>query len=88
VVRIDAKNGCPSEQAMIENAHGLARYAQICQSEGLVPIVEPEVISLSKPYLRATIHLYTHVKENQTEEREKEKRKKRGRGGWRRYAQI
>ena len=30
--------------SIIENCHGLARYAQICQSEGLVPIVEPEVL--------------------------------------------
>ena len=27
----------------MENAHGLARYAQIAQENGLVPIVEPEV---------------------------------------------
>ncbi|KAG2495113.1 hypothetical protein HYH03_006723 [Edaphochlamys debaryana] len=35
--------GCPSTTAVLENAHGLARYAQICQENGLVPIVEPEV---------------------------------------------
>ncbi len=34
----------PSQRAMIENAHGLARYACICQENGLVPIVEPEVL--------------------------------------------
>jgi len=34
----------PSEHAIIENAHGLARYASICQENGLVPIVEPEVL--------------------------------------------
>lgn len=34
----------PSEMAILENAHGLARYAQICQENGLVPIVEPEVL--------------------------------------------
>jgi hypothetical protein len=33
----------PSTTAILENAHGLARYAQICQENGLVPIVEPEV---------------------------------------------
>ena len=33
----------PSSQAILENAHGLARYAQICQANGLVPIVEPEI---------------------------------------------
>jgi fructose-bisphosphate aldolase class 1 len=33
----------PSTQAIMENAHGLARYAQLAQAAGLVPIVEPEV---------------------------------------------
>jgi fructose-bisphosphate aldolase class I len=32
-----------STTAILENAHGLARYAQIAQANGLVPIVEPEV---------------------------------------------
>jgi len=34
----------PSRKAVLENAHGLARYAAICQENGLVPIVEPEVL--------------------------------------------
>ncbi|CAL8079173.1 unnamed protein product [Orchesella dallaii] len=34
----------PSYQAMLENANVLARYASICQMNGLVPIVEPEVL--------------------------------------------
>jgi len=34
----------PSYQAMMENANVLARYASICQQNGLVPIVEPEVL--------------------------------------------
>jgi fructose-bisphosphate aldolase class I len=38
-------NGCPTEQAIHENAWGLARYAAICQANGLVPIVEPEVLN-------------------------------------------
>lgn len=37
-------DGCPSELAIQENAWGLARYAAICQSNGLVPIVEPEIL--------------------------------------------
>lgn len=37
--------GLPSEQAIQENAWGLARYAAICQENGLVPIVEPEILS-------------------------------------------
>ncbi|MDK2413513.1 fructose-bisphosphate aldolase, partial [Aphanizomenon sp. 202] len=35
----------PSYQGMLENANVLARYASICQMNGLVPIVEPEVLS-------------------------------------------
>lgn len=34
----------PSYQAIMENANVLARYASICQSQGIVPIVEPEVL--------------------------------------------
>ena len=34
----------PSELAIKENANVLARYATICQANGLVPIVEPEVL--------------------------------------------
>ncbi|CAG1018067.1 fructose-bisphosphate aldolase, class I [Burkholderiaceae bacterium] len=34
----------PSRLAIKANAHALARYAAICQDEGIVPIVEPEVL--------------------------------------------
>ncbi|MCG8565841.1 MAG: fructose-bisphosphate aldolase class I [Desulfobacterales bacterium] len=34
----------PSHMAVDVNAHGLARYASICQHVGLVPIVEPEIL--------------------------------------------
>lgn len=34
----------PSHLAMLENANVLARYASICQQNGLVPIVEPEIL--------------------------------------------
>lgn len=34
----------PSELAIKENANVLARYATICQQNGIVPIVEPEVL--------------------------------------------
>ncbi|WP_411023619.1 class I fructose-bisphosphate aldolase, partial [Salmonella sp. s51228] len=37
-------NTTPSLIAMKENANVLARYASICQQNGLVPIVEPEVL--------------------------------------------
>ena len=34
----------PSTYCLDVNAHALARYAALCQEEGLVPIVEPEVL--------------------------------------------
>uniref|UniRef100_A0AAY4D6J6 Fructose-bisphosphate aldolase n=1 Tax=Denticeps clupeoides TaxID=299321 RepID=A0AAY4D6J6_9TELE len=37
-------HGCPSPLAIAENANVLARYASICQQNGLVPIVEPEIL--------------------------------------------
>ena len=43
VLRISAA-GAPSELAIRENAWGLARYARTVQEEGLVPIVEPEIL--------------------------------------------
>ncbi len=36
--------GIPSRGCLEANAHGLARYAGLCQEAGLVPIVEPEVL--------------------------------------------
>ena len=35
----------PSEISVKETAWGLARFASICQANGLVPIVEPEILS-------------------------------------------
>jgi fructose-bisphosphate aldolase, class I len=43
---IDVAKGCPTDLAIRANMQDLARYALICQSEGLMPIVEPD-ISLS-----------------------------------------
>jgi fructose-bisphosphate aldolase, class I len=37
-------NGLPSRGCINANAQALARYAALCQEEGLVPIVEPEVL--------------------------------------------
>mmetsp|Transcript_23687 Transcript_23687/g.26137 ORF Transcript_23687/g.26137 Transcript_23687/m.26137 type:complete len:355 (+) Transcript_23687:48-1112(+) len=40
---IDMSKGCPTNLAIKANMQDLARYALICQSEGLMPIVEPDV---------------------------------------------
>ncbi|KAK1904822.1 Fructose-bisphosphate aldolase B [Dissostichus eleginoides] len=37
-------DSCPTSLAIAENANVLARYASICQQNGLVPIVEPEIL--------------------------------------------
>lgn len=37
-------DGVPTLHCIRANAHLLARYAALCQEEGLVPIVEPEVL--------------------------------------------
>jgi fructose-bisphosphate aldolase class I len=42
VLRISASEPC--QLSIDENAKGLARYAIICQENGLVPIVEPEIL--------------------------------------------
>ena len=42
VIRIG--DGMPSAANLSTNAHALARYAAICQEQGLVPIIEPEVL--------------------------------------------
>jgi fructose-bisphosphate aldolase class I len=34
----------PSDYCILVNAHALGRYAALCQEQGLVPIVEPEVL--------------------------------------------
>jgi fructose-bisphosphate aldolase class I len=44
VLQIDPAKGLPSDLAITECVHSLARYAAICQSERLVPIVEPEIV--------------------------------------------
>ena len=70
VYTISAKT--PSELAILTNAEVLARYAAICQEQGIVPIVEPEVLidgdhtierceEASEPVLREVFNaLYRH----------------------------
>jgi fructose-bisphosphate aldolase class I len=41
---IDIGEDMPSYACIMTNAHALARYAALCQDEGIVPIVEPEVL--------------------------------------------
>merc|ERR1719235_2964977 len=43
-LQIDVPKGCPTDLAIDVAAQDLARYARICQENGLVPIVEPEIL--------------------------------------------
>jgi len=43
-VFIISSDGLPSPRCIHANADALARYAALCQEQGLVPIVEPEVL--------------------------------------------
>ena len=47
--------GRPTELAINENANVLARYASICQMNGLCPIVEPEILTDGDHDLQACI---------------------------------
>ena len=42
-LEIDMQTGRPTDLAIRTNMQDLARYALICQSEGLMPIVEPDI---------------------------------------------
>lgn len=65
-------NNTPSTLAIETNAEVLARYAAICQEQGIVPIVEPEILidgdhtlarceEVSEPVLHAVFNaLYRH----------------------------
>merc|ERR1719331_2397847 len=44
VLQLDPAKGLPSEVGIRDATETLARYAAICQSERLVPIVEPEIV--------------------------------------------
>lgn len=54
-------NGQPSYISVKENANGLARYAAICQDNGLVPIVEPEVLMDGEHTIETTVKVTEHV---------------------------
>merc|ERR1719223_2637124 len=44
VLQIDPAKGIPSDFAIDVCVKNLAQYAAICQRNGLVPIVEPEIV--------------------------------------------
>ncbi len=58
----------PSRNAIHANAHALARYAAICQAEGLVPIVEPDILMSGDHTINRCADITAQVLEMQFEE--------------------
>jgi fructose-bisphosphate aldolase class I len=58
---IDPSAGKPSELVIKEQAWGLARYAAICQANGLCPIVEPEVMMDGTHDIETCARISEHV---------------------------
>jgi fructose-bisphosphate aldolase class I len=58
---IDMEKGRPTDLAIRANMQDLARYALICQSEGLMPIVEPDVSLSGKHTLEQAIDVNIRV---------------------------
>jgi fructose-bisphosphate aldolase class I len=56
-----SKDGCPSPLSVEENTRGLARYAAICQDNGLVPIVEPEILMDGDHSIETSVKVTQHV---------------------------
>jgi fructose-bisphosphate aldolase class I len=51
----------PSSTCVHVNAHALARYAALCQEQGLVPIVEPEVLMDGSHTIERCEEVTSHV---------------------------
>jgi len=58
---IDSASGKPSELIVKEQAWGLARYAAICQANGLCPVVEPEVMMDGSHDIETCARVSEHV---------------------------
>merc|ERR1719183_3411756 len=60
-LKIDVEKGCPTDLAIDVAAQDLARYARICQENGLVPIVEPEILIDGKHDIATTCQIQERV---------------------------
>lgn len=56
-----ADSTLPSATCINNNAHALARYAALCQEQGIVPIVEPEVLMDGKHSIERCATVTTQV---------------------------
>ncbi|CAK0861435.1 unnamed protein product, partial [Prorocentrum cordatum] len=55
------EDGCPTDLAIRANMEDLARYALICQDEGIVPIVEPDIVMKGTHTLKTAVEVNTQV---------------------------
>jgi fructose-bisphosphate aldolase class I len=58
---IDVEAGQPSDMVIQANMNDLARYALICQDEGLVPIVEPDISLVGDHDLETAVYINVKV---------------------------
>ena len=61
MIKINTALGVPTDVAVQENAQVLARYASICQANGLVPIVEPEILIDGTHNLKTSLRVTERV---------------------------
>jgi len=61
VIKINQDVCVPTDIAIQENAQVLARYANICQANGLVPIVEPEILIDGEHNLATSLRITERV---------------------------
>jgi len=59
--QIDLKQGKPSQILVEAQARDLARYAGICQANGLVPVVEPEILMAGDHDIETCARVSEHV---------------------------
>jgi len=60
-LNVDVAAGKPSQLAIEANMRDQARYALICQSEGIVPIVEPDVVLAGDHTLEDAIEINVRI---------------------------
>ncbi len=58
---ISIGDGMPSDACIKANVHALARYAALCQEQGIVPMVEPEVLIDGEHTLEECYSVTEHV---------------------------
>ena len=61
-IKIRPDTGAPSDLAINEGARSLAMYALICQANGIVPIVEPDIDRSGNSWFHTESKDKTHLK--------------------------